>query len=838
MPDTRDSDIVLAPNEYAYIYDQNSGQIQPSVGPTKRTLENTERTVLFDSRTGQFKEVPPSQAKQLFTKANETSYIVLENPATPGAGVQEHPVRGRSNPMPDLQWGKKQIIQGPVTFPLWPGQVATVLDGHRLRSNQYLVCVVDNAKEAATNKAVVDKVVDTVEPTAEPKAIADNAAAEPEQKKEKGLKTGEILIIKGTEISYYIPPTGISVLPEDGCYVREAVTLERLQYSILRDENGNKRYEKGPAVVFPEPTETFIVVNGSRVFDAIELNEQMGLYIKVTADYKEDKEYKAGDELFITGKDLKIYYPRPEHSIIKYGDKTRHYSIAIPKGEARYILDKESGEIKTVKGPTMYLPDPRKEVVVRRILNEKQVVLWYPDNTEALTYNRDLAIKSQGEKYVKDENAASSGENYLRSDSDDTLRSLSMTRMKGARYAATPGRDIQNMYGDSQVIGERMDRGVSYSPPRTITLNTKYEGAVLINVWPGFAVQIVSKTGEREVVVGPKSAILDYDQTLEMLSLSTGKPKSDEKLLETVYLQVKNNRVSDIVDSTTKDMVNISARVNYRLHFEGDPKLWFSVDNYVKFLTQNLRSIIRNEIKKHTIQDVSDNIASIIRDLILGKTSEKQSERPGRKFEENGMHVIDVEILSLEIGDDRIRSQLQGAQYQAIENTLKVSLSKQNLEASKTIESDLQESLALKLKTDTEKLGNQKKIIELQRLNDQTDLFEQKKMAETRDQIAEIQLARTKKEADQTLDELTKKSEITVGAFERQMGAIEPKVIEAMIATSNKELAGKFVENIPKAGNGVGMFLGSQLIENLCSLVKGSPLESALRNIGDTKTAK
>jgi hypothetical protein len=40
--------------------------------------------------------------------------------------------------------------------------------------------------------------------------------------------------------------------------VRDAVTLERLEYCILLDENGNKRFIQGPAVVFPAPTETFV----------------------------------------------------------------------------------------------------------------------------------------------------------------------------------------------------------------------------------------------------------------------------------------------------------------------------------------------------------------------------------------------------------------------------------------------------------------------------------------------------------------------------------------------------------------------------------------------------
>ena len=97
------------------------------------------------------------------------------------------------------------------------------------------------------------------------------------------------------------------IVGEGGEYVREAVTLERLEYCILLDENGNKRYIQGPSVVFPGPTETFVGRQGSRKFKAIELNETSGIYVKVIAPYEEGgKSYKVGEELFLTGKDGRI----------------------------------------------------------------------------------------------------------------------------------------------------------------------------------------------------------------------------------------------------------------------------------------------------------------------------------------------------------------------------------------------------------------------------------------------------------------------------------------------------------------------------------------------------
>jgi major vault protein len=76
-----------------------------------------------------------------------------------------------------------------------------------------------------------------------------------------------------------------------------------------------------------------------------------------------------------------------------------------------------------------------------------------------------------------------------------------------------------------------ISRGVSYTKPRTITLDTKYDGVVGINVWTGYAINVVSKTGSREVVLGPTTRLLNYDETLEAMELSTGRPKTTDNLL-------------------------------------------------------------------------------------------------------------------------------------------------------------------------------------------------------------------------------------------------------------------------------------------------------------------
>src|SRR5437899_620329 len=93
----------------------------------------------------------------------------------------------------------------------------------------------------------------------------------------------------------------------------------------------------------------------------------------------------------------------------------------------------------------------------------------------------------------------------------------------------------------------------SNTPPRTITLDTKYDGVVSVDVWTGYAALLVRKNGERRVVVGPQTVLLEYDERPMMLELSTGTPKTDERKLKTGFLRILNNSVSDSVVVETQD---------------------------------------------------------------------------------------------------------------------------------------------------------------------------------------------------------------------------------------------------------------------------------------------
>ena len=627
-------DLVLSINEYAYVLDETKGHVVCWVGPSKTSLSNSDKLVRFDTKSKSFVKCGYSEVVNLFATAPENWYIILKNPVE----GNKHPTPGANNLPDNVHIGRKVNLRGPVSFALYPGQMAKVVKGHALRSNQYLLARVYEAESASQSQG---EMLDAEGNKIETKNTYVN---------------GQILVIKGTEVSFYIPPTGIEVIPVNNDdrkgYVREAVTLERLEYCILKDEDGNKRYVHGPEVVFPKPTETFVTSpKGGYIFRAIELSPISGIYVKVIAEYKDDngKVHPVGEELFITGNDQMIYYPCPEHAIISYNNKLTHHAIAIPEGEGRYIMNRLNGEIKTVKGPAMYLPDPRTEVVVKRKLTETQCNLWYPGNRAVLEYNVGL-----NERFV---------EKSLATADLDTLTAFCCTSSTSSTLA--------NLEAKANI-----SRGTSYTKPRTITLDNKLDGVVSIDVWTGYAINVISKDGTRKVVCGPQTVLLDYDQDLERLELSTGRPKTTDSTIRTVFLRHENNKVSDLINIETKDFVRATVKVSYCVDFDkAYMDKWFAVDNYIKYMCDRVRSLLKRAAKDYTIQEFYQNYSDIVRNVTLGLpldgTEAEYGHAGHRFFPENGMFIHDVEVLSIDVQRD-IENMLLSKQTDMIRKTLEL----------------------------------------------------------------------------------------------------------------------------------------------------------------------
>ena len=814
-------DLVLSINEFCFLQNKTNGSIRSHVGPLTMTISAQEALVTFNERTKKFEETTNFEvAKQLFVSAPEGWYIVLKNPATDGV----HPEQGKANNSPStIKIGTKVNIPGPISFALYPGQMAKTVRGHKLRSNQYLLARVYDA-DAANKSLETATIID-----AEGKEVAA---------KQEDYFVGQLLVIKGTEVSFYIPPTGIEVIPVGGKgseYVRDAVTLERLEYAILKDEDGEKRYVHGPAVVFPRPTETFVTApKGGTIFRALELSPISGIYVKVIADYTDDKGVKhpVGEELFITGNDQMIYYPRPEHAMIQYDGKYMHHAIAIPEGEGRYILNRLTGDIKTVAGPQMYLPDPRKEVVVKRKLTTKECQLIYPGNLEVLEYNNGLSEKAVEKLARKGGTQAVT----------DAINNAYMTSNQEATLAIFE-------------TGSNISRGVSYTKPRTITLDTKYDGVVGVNVWTGYAVNIVSKTGKREILVGPAARLLDYDETLEAVELSTGCPKTTDNLVKTAYLRVENNKVSDIIDAQTKDFVEVRVKVSYCVNFLPEYKdKWFSVENYVKYLCDRQRSLIKREIKKYNIEDFYANATDIVRNVAIGynpNAEHCESEKTipaGRFFKENGMLVHDAEVLSVGV-ERKVAAVLEAHQEEMISKCLELSDAQKRAEVQTKLAEYEKKEIELRHANKVHKFDLEQEFMIAKMAADaerDAEVRAQKEAAaqaeadlqKVLDTIEAAKLERAKKADDAKIETEKKLAEIEKSrqtAYAETVKTIMESISEDLVAALTANANADMLETVTEAMAPYAIANGESVADVTNKLLRGTTLEGVIDKVAQAK---
>jgi major vault protein len=831
MADNRNSrDLAITEGRFALVLDRTKGHVETLTGPYKSSLADTQTPIVYEpnSKTGYRECESPQEAVQPYIVAKQGQYAVLYNPSRETGSEKDFPPKGKGSLPSMLDIGNTVNITGPLTFALWWQQQAEVIDAHQLKSNQFLLVEVTNEAQAKSNWKKAE-----IKP-----ALAEDGSSLPVNRDPESIfnldpakfTLGQRIIVRGVEISSFIPPTGMRVVPDtDRSFVREAATLESQQYCVLRSENGKKRYCQGPAVVFPTATETFVEENGNRVFRCIELNTNSGIHVMVIADYvdeKTTKPVKSGTELFITGKDAPIYYPRPEHAIVKYDNENYiHYATAVPEGEGRYVLDKDSGKVELRRGPAMILLNPTKEIFVRRVLSASNTGLYYPGNNEALKVNEELTNRM-----------STSNTDYL----SDDIKGVACASA-GMAYSSSGARS-------RSLVSDVVQRKSSYTPPRSLTIDNKYSGAVTISIWPGYAVQIVKKNGQSRVEVGPKTVLLEYDESLTKLSLSTGKPKSTDKLQDTVYLKVSGNQVTDLVNVETLDSIGVTIKVALKVKFVSEPSKWFTVDNYVKEVCDHVRSFLRGTVKKLSILDFTKSATEIVRDSILGAKSEKNGPRPGMSFENCGVVVHDVEVMEVKVTDPNVAAMIVASQQETIRGMLEITKKQQASVVVKEVETSERLMLVERQKTEEEKHKASLEAVE-RKLNllraelnvevQRSTVIAQSKLEITalENQITDLEIIRTKATADakavvdaqiQALTE--KKIAAETAAIQARLKAVDPQLVSAIQASNDRDALVKVVENMGLSA----YFKEDSIGATLSGILKGTSLQNTLDKIGKT----
>lgn len=646
--DVRERDILVASNEFAYVQDLTKGDIVLYVGPTKISLSNTERLVEFkNDRFVPVRGEEGAMGVSPFVAASSAQYLVLENPAKE---VGARPVKGNNSAV-ELMNGRKVVVPGPVTFPLWPGQKAKVIAGHELREDEYLIV----------------RVYDRVEGDDSP--------------------IGTEKIVRGADTSFYIPRTGLEVVPHEK--------------TALRNPDGQGYVRK-----------------------ALRLRKNMGLHMRVVKPFtaKEGDQVPAG--VYASGQDIFLkeregfFFPTEQLEIV--GEVQ---SIPIAEKEGIYVREIETGKISTVAGPTNFLPDPTRQEVVPRHLDPETASLY------------GLAHHSP-------------------------MRAISI-----------------------------------YVPPSTAVL--------------------VTAKNKREMVQGPQTRILAYDEDLEVLTLSTGRPKSDDKLLATCFLQTEGNKVSDVVRLKTADHVELEALLSYRVSFvsrtgatgaepTAGQESWFQVKNYVALLCDHLGSILRAAARANSIEAFHANSTELLRTAILGKkaggVAGETEKRPGRRFDENGMFVYDVEVLDVRILDADVKKLLSDAQRAAIVSEVGRKQEEMRL-ANERVREEVNRQIyeaqivTLGKAVDLEKAKKENAVA---RLGGVIDLDRMEKVGRATNEAEALGIASLARTAAAEKDaELERKAlEARVAAFEKQMGALAPELIATLKNLGNQSLAAELSRNL------------------------------------------
>ena len=342
--------------------------------------------------------------------------------------------------------------------------------------------------------------------------------------------------------------------------------------------------------------------------------------------------------------------------------------------------------------------------------------------------------------------------------------------------------------------------------------------------------------------------MLDYDETLEIVNLSTGKPKTTDKLISTAYLRVDNNKVSDIVTVQTKDFVDVQLLLSYNVNFLPEYKdKWFSVDNYVKHLCDRERSLLKREAKKHSIEEFYANAADIVRNVALAKSDEKSTHK-GRLFTENGMLVTDVEVLSVKV-EATVAKMMERHQAEMIQKTLDLSDATRKAEITKKLaeyereENELSyankmHAIELNQKVEAEKLANIAEINALKRSEEEAAAQAKADMQVILDTIHEAQLARDRKADDERI--ATEKSLAAIEEAKQKAyaetvakiyAAISPDLVAALQAQSNASI----MNGIGQAISPVAIAKGESVADAINTLIRGTSLEKTMKNIVEAK---
>ncbi|MBI4816436.1 MAG: hypothetical protein HY791_09260 [Deltaproteobacteria bacterium] len=717
--------IPVTERQFLWVQDDDKGEVILHVGPTMVSPTAADRVVIDDGQGG-FVEDPSGQPQRMVELA-DSQYAVLFNPLAENDGGPNGKFRSGRNEQKVLKNGTRHMIPGPCSFFLRPGQRVEVRDAHELASNQYLVVKVYGevdraapyyeitARSAAITAATAEDVGDTPQT-----GISTVAPVE--------LKRGQLVVIRGLDTQFYVPPTGVDVVPDLAVDAYGTQVTAAMARKILASAPMPGTAAAGAVAAAPPPAP-------ARAYDELAAESQMAELEAKPALRRKEKDAKVAIDQSArfrqqaarpappapeekreepVGADLVQVLSSDIHrqALEREMRKARLVRQAVVLGEKEFcvILDAD-GKRQIKVGPARVFPGPYDSFMTKGSNNRiyyafellPQRALWVrfiaPIPKEKLTHKLPRGIDLTEATYHPGDELILTGVNcfffpfneievlhpatgqpHVGNDHSDVfieaigidqksgiyVRDLSTGEARLVRgkqsYLVDPRKEV---HITRTVPTDEWNLWVGAQEPHKMTREpTTTPWAVSITVAHNTAALASSAAGQR-VIEGPCVALLEYDERLVPMTLSTGTPKSDAKMLRTCFLRTAGNRVSDVITLETADFVRINVTVSYEVVFESALKdRWFNHENYVGVLTDHLRSLVRSRCRQMRLIDLWPNVPSLLRDIILGERTD--AGRKGRSFPENGMKVTEVEVLQSVILDEEIATLLDRVQRESV----------------------------------------------------------------------------------------------------------------------------------------------------------------------------
>jgi len=946
----RSRKIPVTERQYLWVQDDDKGEVILHVGPTMVSPTAADRVVKGDGKGG----FVDSNKPQPMIEVQDHQYAVLFNPviklerAPNLPNGKFKPSRNEARPLDN---GTKQMIPGPCSFYLRPGQHCEVRDAHKLNSDQYLVVEVYSSEvdegapfyETTLRSAEITTFTDDSQPQKfEPSQPLENSLTDTDTDDGPGfdgptgypisqpsslqLKRGQLIVIRGLDTQLYVPPTGVDVVPDtsaDGTgaqisaekareilsqalmdepegdlydtsemnenqlkqaifgaigvpgpegaqgevfsnvdasidsvpaieqaarrrhavqkdaknyaslmgsikgnqhlrdelrrqaqqtrLVRQAVVLREKEFCVVVDADGRRNCRTGPARVFPGPYDRFQVEGSrNRVYDAFELLPQRALWLRVVNDVpKQELASKLPRDFKL---EKENYYPGDEVFL---------------KGVSGFFFPFNEIEVLTPETGMAYIGNDHSQVFV-----------------EAIGIDQKSGI------YVRD------------------LRTGEARLVRGKdSYLVDPAKEI---HISRTIQSEDWNQWVTHGERHKQTnspITTPWALSITVN--HGMAGLATSAKGQR-VILGPCVELLEFEEKLQHLRLSTQTPKSDKNKKKTCFLRIVGNRVSDVVTVETSDFVKISIDVRFSVTFEDKHKeKWFNLKNYVQVLVDQVRSRVRNKCRGMKLGQLWPELPNVIRDTVLGtKVADletgKETPRPGLFFEENGMRVTEVEVLGsrildseiaaqfdqvqrdivqLQIGDHHAAAKLDSAKLRADIAQVERELNKVGEEQRSKIDALLRE-LKHSASLDQIEKSAVRQEIEMAKASEREYKVLEAKLLQLREQQsadnarntskAEADAESTRRRNEAQLEYEKEKAELNKALLAAQAKAdvdrsqsIQPGLVEALTALGDAHFLGKSAENM----NAISLVKGKEAAEILSSVFGGTKVAKTLKKM-------